>query len=116
MRRQALGRNRTIRDRKTLELTLRAGEVVRTPYFTVRYRAGEGPPGVAFLAGRKVGKANRRNRARRVLREAFRTIELDLQRVETLVFMATERAATGTYVEIKRSMAAALQRASDHTG
>ena len=116
MGRQALGRDRTIRDRKTLELTLRAGEVVRTPYFTVRYRAGEGPPGVAFLAGRKVGKANRRNRARRVLREAFRTIELDLQRVETLVFMATERAATGTYVEIKRSMAAALQRASDHTG
>lgn len=90
--------------------------MVRTPYFTMRYRAGEGPPGIAFLAGRKVGKANRRNRAKRVLREAFRTVGLDLRGIETLVFMATERAATGTYVEIKRSMTAALQSASDHAG
>lgn len=116
MRRQTLGRDRTIRDRRTLELTLRAGSVVRTPYFTARYRVGEGPPGVAFLAGRKVGNASRRNRAKRVLREAFRTSGLDLQGIETLVFIATERAATGHYTEIRESLTAALQSVSDQTG
>ena len=97
-------------------MTLRAGSVVRTPYFTARYRAGEGPPGVAFLAGRKVGNASRRNRAKRVLREAFRTSGLDLRGIETLVFIATDRAATGHYAEIRETMLTALRSASDGTG
>ena len=116
MRRETLGRERTIRDRRTLELTMRAGSVVRTPCFTARYQAGEGPPGIAFLAGRKVGKANRRNRAKRVLREAFRTSDVCLDGIATLVFIATEKAATADYREIREMMAAALRTISDHTG
>ena len=34
----------------------------------------EGPPRAGFVAGRKVGGAVRRNRARRLLREAWRAL------------------------------------------
>ena len=52
---QSLRRYARIRRRETLERTLRAGTVARTSYFRMCYRKGEGPPGAAFLAGKKVG-------------------------------------------------------------
>lgn len=116
MSREKLGRERIIRDRAALRETLRSGRAIRTKYFTLRYRAGEGPPGVAFLTGKKVGKAVRRNRARRVLREAFRTSDLDVQGLAALVFIATDLAATGSYADVKRSVTAALRRATDQAG
>jgi ribonuclease P protein component len=114
--RETLGRDRIIRDREKIRETLETGRAVRTEFFTLRYRLGEGPPGVAFLAGRKVGKATRRNRARRVLREAFRTTRVDVRRVAALVFIATESAATGDFDDVKKSVVAALRRAADQAG
>jgi len=76
------------------------------------YRTGEGPPGVAFLAGRRVGGAVTRNRAKRVLREAFRTSDVDLTTIETLVLVATDKAATAPFADIKGALTAALRRAS----
>jgi ribonuclease P protein component len=113
---QRLGRDRILRDRDVIRETLQKGRAVRTEYFTLRYRLGDGPPGVAFLAGRKVGKAVRRNRARRVLREAFRTCEVELRGVEALVFIATESAPTADHRDLKRSVAAALRRAAGSAG
>jgi ribonuclease P protein component len=108
-----LGRGRTIRTRRTLELTLKSGEVVRTPYFRLRYLAGEGPPGVAFLAGREVGGAVKRNRAKRVLREAFRLSDENLGGIWTLVFVATNRAAAADSSDLRHAVTTALRRASD---
>ncbi|MFH1501719.1 MAG: ribonuclease P protein component [Candidatus Eisenbacteria bacterium] len=116
MSREKLGRDRIIRDRAVLKETMRSGRAIRTEYFALRYTEGAGPPGVAFLAGRKVGKAVRRNRARRVLREAFRTSDVDLRGIATLIFLATDRTATGSYLELKRSVDAALRRATDRAG
>ena len=102
-----------IKRRETLERTLRAGTVARTSYFRMCYQAGEGPPGVAFLAGTKVGGAVKRNRAKRVLREAVRTSTVDLSGIETLVFVASYRAATARYSDIKQTLHAELRRISD---
>ncbi|MBN2564474.1 MAG: ribonuclease P protein component [Candidatus Eisenbacteria bacterium] len=99
--------------RRALELTLRTGLAVRTPYFRARYLLGEGPPGVAFLAGKKVGGAVRRNRAKRVLREAFRTSKANLSGIETLVFIATDLAATARYSDVRQSLHSELSRISD---
>jgi putative membrane protein insertion efficiency factor len=95
--RQTLGRDRRLLDRRALEQTLTTGQVARSRYFTLRYLRGDGPPEVAFVAGRKVGKAVRRNRARRVLREAFRTCGLELPGTATLVPL------TGTLVLVVRA-------------
>jgi len=111
-----LGRGLKLKNRGALELTLRAGKVVRTPYFRLCYQAGEGPPGVAFLAGLRVGGAVKRNRAKWVLREAFRTSDMDLAGLETLVFIATDKAATARFADIEEALTAALHRTSDCAG
>jgi ribonuclease P protein component len=77
---------------------------------------GVGPPGVGFLAGRRVGGAVKRNRAKRVLREAFRTSGADVSGLETLVFIATERTGAVPFTELKNAVVAALQEASDRVG
>ncbi len=102
-----------IKRRETLDQTLRAGSVARTSYCRMCYRAGEGPPGVAFLAGKRVGGAVKRNRAKRVLREAVRTSKADLSGIETLVFVASHRAATARYSDIKRTLHEELRRISN---
>jgi ribonuclease P protein component len=110
---ERLGRYPKIDRRERLEQTLRTGLVMRTPYFRARYLLGEGPPGVAFLAGKRVGGAVRRNRAKRVLREAFRTSTANLSGVETLVFIATDLAATARYSDVRQSLHSELDRISD---
>ena len=110
---QSLRRFPRIRRRETLDRTIRTGKVVRTAYFRVCYLIGEGPPGVAFLAGKKVGGAVKRNRAKRVLREAFRTSSTDLSGIETLVFIASSRLADARYSDIRKTLHEELRRISD---
>ena len=109
------GGDRKGKGRGALEGLLRGGEVVRSPCFR-RYRVGVGPPGVGFLAGKKVGGAVRRNRAKRVLREAFRASDVNLAGIETLVFIATERTGAVPFAELKRAMVAALREVSGRAG
>lgn len=113
MQTRRLGRDRTIRSRRALELTIKTGEIVRTPYFRLRYLAGAGPPRVAFLAGRDVGGAVKRNRARRVLREAFRLSSESMLGIETLVFLARDRAGAADSGDLRSAVATALRRVSD---
>jgi ribonuclease P protein component len=113
VRSQSLRRFPGIRLRESLERTIRTGRVARTSYFTVCYQVGEGPPGVAVLAGRKVGGAVRRNRAKRVLREAFRTNDADLSGIETLVFIASTRAAAARLCDVSQALNEELRRISD---
>lgn len=110
---QSLKRFRRVKRRETLDETIRTGRVARTTYFRVCYLEGEGPPGVAFLAGKKVGGAVKRNRAKRVLREALRTSSADLSGIETLVFIASSRAADARYSDIRQTLHAELRRISD---
>jgi len=110
---ERLNAHRRVADREAVEAALKSGEALRTPFFRMLYRVGQGPPRVAFLAGRRVGGAVRRNRAKRVLREAYRTSGIALPCVETLVLVAGERAAHAPYADVKAALDGALTKASD---
>jgi ribonuclease P protein component len=69
----------TLRRRRDFERLYKEGRALHGEHIVLVYRThtGEGSK-VAFVASRKVGKAVKRNRARRVMREAFRTAGIDL--------------------------------------
>lgn len=102
-----------MRDSRLLERTIKCGKVVPSPYFRMHYLEGGGPPRVAFLAGRKVGTAVRRNRARRRIREAYRTSRADLPHIEALVFVVKDRILAAPFSSITDALRDALHRAVD---
>jgi ribonuclease P protein component len=65
---------------------------------------------IAVAAPRSLGRAVKRNRSRRRLREAFRIAIQDQARVPgcDLVIVARSQAATAAFAELKNSAAAAL--------
>ena len=75
--------------------------------YVLRYRLGVNR--VGFTATKKIGKACRRNRARRVIREAYRILEPQLRQGYDIVFVA--RGATG---EVKMQEVLAVMK--NHLG
>jgi len=72
----------------------------------------EGPLRAAFVAGKALGGAVRRNRQRRRLREACRALWPRIaDRPADIVFVAQPRAATAGFAAMVREMEMLLQRA-----
>lgn len=73
---------------------------------------GERPAKVAFVASRKVGNAVKRNRARRVLREALRSLSLNLDQLDVHLALIARRSCAGVATEhIRDQLAGALKAA-----
>ena len=65
----------------------------------------------AFLASKKVGNAVLRNRARRLMKEAFRQTEDALPKGYDLLFIARNTITDSKCADVKKSIEAALKRA-----
>lgn len=72
---------------------------------------GTGPPRVACAAGRKVGGAVARNRARRVLREAWRALFPKVAAGYRVVLVATKEIKGAQTSAVTEEMESVLLRA-----
>jgi ribonuclease P protein component len=66
---------------------------------------------VGFIASRRLGKANIRNRARRLMREAFRLHKQKLKQPVELILVARPAIVGRTYKEVEAELLALWRRA-----
>ncbi len=81
---------------------------MHTPHFGVCLAPGEGPgPRLGLVATKRLGKAVRRNRVRRLVREFFRRHKGALPAGD-IIIMAKKGAAELTYGEVYEELARVL--------
>jgi ribonuclease P protein component len=97
-----------LRSSTAIHAALRRGTVTHRPTLVVHALARpDGPPRVAVVAGRKLGSAVRRNRAKRRLRAALRS--LALPEAIDLVVVARPPALRAPFARIVEDLRAALE-------
>ena len=84
------------------------GKSAVTPFLVVYARRSKRPGNrIGFTVGTKLGKAVKRNRVRRRLREIYRLHEADIVRGTELVVVARGRAVTATYRQLEAAFLSA---------
>ena len=86
----------------------RKGRSAATPFLVVYARAGKRPENrIGITVSTKLGKAVKRNRVRRRLREIYRLHEDRFLRGTELVIVARGRAVTATYRQLETAFLSA---------
>lgn len=103
----------TLRRQSDLDRVFRAGAWQRRPEVAVGSfrRDDDDPARVAFVAGRRIGRAVRRNRARRRLRAAYRLLADRVSPGVDLVLVARDRTCEVDFRRLQTSLESALGRA-----
>lgn len=87
------------------------GKSAVSPYFVIYCRkTGRPVSRLGITTGVKLGNAVKRNRARRRIRELYRTHEAELLPGYDIVIVARTRAIYGRYGELKRSFSQQMKK------
>ena len=87
------------------------GKSAVTPYLVVYARKGRRPGNrIGFTVSNKLGKAVRRNRIRRRLREIYRLHEAEFLRGTELVIVARARAVNASYHQLDAALMGAAKK------
>ncbi|NUO51046.1 MAG: ribonuclease P protein component [Polyangiaceae bacterium] len=111
MKRHGLGRDERVRSRRDfVRVQTKPGARVRAKTFLVLLSLGtaEGPARLGLVASRKVGNAVARNRAKRLLREAFRLHKAELEPGLDLVIIAHAELAACSLQDVELQLVALL--------
>lgn len=100
-----LDKAKRLRKTRDFALLSQRGRVVYGTLFTLRFRKSEEPTKVGFVASTKVFKrASDRNRAKRRLRAALRSLEPKWPSMFDLMFIAKRDVLAADFDEIKRQV------------
>jgi ribonuclease P protein component len=98
---QGFGRDRRLRQRREFDRVFRQGRRVRGGLFTLMALPnGRGYHRLGIAVGRRVGSAVGRNRARRLLREAFRRLSSTVVPAHDMVLVAQPQMKGRTQAEV----------------
>lgn len=100
----------TLRRQSDIDRVFQAGRWRRGPGVSVAtwHRGDDQPTRAAFVAGRRIGTAVRRNRARRRLREAYRLLAHELAPGADVVLVAREDTAEINFGHLQAAIREAL--------
>jgi len=99
--------------KKDFDKVYKSGQSKATKYLVVLYRKnGLGTNRISFLASKKVGNSVQRNRARRVMKEAYRLTapDLDLKTGFDLVIVARKSIGDAKTGDVMKVLAPALRK------
>lgn len=107
-------RAQRLRRSQDFQGVIRAGRAVSGSCLVLYYSLrdeGSGAPRFGFAVSRRVGGAVQRNRVKRVLREAARSLSSDSEEPADVVVVARPRAAAVEPAELRTELGDALGRA-----
>lgn len=111
MRSQRFSKARRVRRRAEYQRAFDSGIRVQTRYFTLVVAPSSGPGArLGIVASRKLGDAVRRNRAKRLIREIFRTSEASSRLDVDLVVIPRRELFDASYSSLENELGAALRR------
>ncbi len=100
----------TLRKQRDFSRVYNRGSSRGSRYVVILYKEnGLGYTRTAFVASKKVGNAVTRNRARRLMREAYRSLEAGIAKGYDIIFVARNTIEGCTEAEVEKVMKSALR-------
>lgn len=104
-------RKNVLRRQKDFDAIYKWGKHQASKYAVLLFREnGLGYDRISFLASKKVGNSVERNRARRLMKEAFRLIGPDLPGGYDLVFVARKGIEKSGLSDVKASISGCIRK------
>ncbi len=102
-----------LRNKKDFSALYNKGRSVGDRYVVLFFRKnGREYNRTAFLASKKVGKSVIRNRARRLMKESYRSLQENLPAGYDFIFIARKTIINSRCADVKKSMEAAIKRSN----
>ena len=100
----------TLRKQRDFSRVYKKGSSRGSKYLVVLYRENRlGYTRTAFVASKKVGNAVTRNRARRLMKESYRSLEAGIAKGYDIIFVARNTIEGCTEAEVEKVMRTALR-------
>ncbi len=100
-----------IKENKLFRYLYAKGKCVAFPLFIMYYKKNRvNYNRMGITVSKKIGGAVARNRAKRVLREAYRLLEPDLREGYDFIFVARTKTTQVSMLEVKKQLSSAMKK------